>query len=464
MREDGWFVVPLYHFTSQQKTADLQFEFEKRAWDMRLVVAGIEFQPFEEKVEFQEYQDIVEIASHPLFYTSLDELKQILSKGVHLNGYKTWFSINDKEEHCHMISMEDCLIPNEDFPSRYKFPAGLYQTNNKGFKTHVKTQLLSPSITYTVNLFFYGESDIQVYIDLKYRLRGEPTTSTVYLAKRRDDGPFYMAELYQFTSDGRIVDLEIIFENSGTIIDGVEGILFQPLEKNGKKNKRLCIEELTNQCQDTLCEPSHPSIDNAPHQGRKLVLLSIDAHSFNGVCWTYNCYDTKAPHSVYWNRSLGFSDTVNKSGGLHTSDRGGMPYRVMIIKPQNVQQAYGGAIFCHLPSEGLPKGTSHQFNMKIIRLELCLMNLAWKSSLNFTKDLAKMIMLGPSVSSYLLAEIDKKNLNPLKQMRAIEQGCWFRRKTDSETSPKKESMKKAFQDMLHGLGEVNLTHTDYNSS
>lgn len=48
MREDGWFIVPLYHFTSQHKTADLQFQFKERAND--LLVAGIEFQPSEEKV------------------------------------------------------------------------------------------------------------------------------------------------------------------------------------------------------------------------------------------------------------------------------------------------------------------------------------------------------------------------------------------------------------------------------
>ncbi|GJX47548.1 hypothetical protein Tco_0272738 [Tanacetum coccineum] len=51
---------------------------------------------------------------------------------------------------------------------------------------------------------------------------------------------------------------------------------------------------------------------NAALASLKLVLLSIDAHSFNGVCWTYNCYDTKAPHSVYWNRSLGFRRIGNK--------------------------------------------------------------------------------------------------------------------------------------------------------
>ncbi|GKG57398.1 hypothetical protein Tco_0584824, partial [Tanacetum coccineum] len=44
-----------------------------------------------------------------------------------------------------MISMEDCLIPNEDFTPRYKsdcfsrFPAGFYDTEQKGFRTHVKT-------------------------------------------------------------------------------------------------------------------------------------------------------------------------------------------------------------------------------------------------------------------------------------------------------------------------------------
>ncbi|GJZ34357.1 hypothetical protein Tco_0580174, partial [Tanacetum coccineum] len=35
---------------------------------------------------------------------------------------------------------------------------------------------------------------------------------------------------------------------------------------------------------------------------------------------------------------------------------------------------------------------------------------------------------------------------------------------DSETLPKKKFMKKAFQDMLHDLGEVNPTHAYYNGS
>lgn len=53
----------------------------------------------------------------------------------------------------------------------------------------------------------------------------------MYLANRIKEDELYMAELYQFTSDGSTVDLEIVFENCGTNSRGVEGILFQPLEK-----------------------------------------------------------------------------------------------------------------------------------------------------------------------------------------------------------------------------------------
>ncbi|PWA35874.1 Concanavalin A-like lectin/glucanase, subgroup [Artemisia annua] len=239
MREDGWFIAPLYHFTTQHTTADLQFHFEYRQFT--LVVAGIEFQPSEEKVElpvFEEYQHIVDGVSQSLFYTSLQELKQILSKGIHLKDYKTWFSLNEKGQHCHMISMEDCLIPSEDSTPQYvsnrysRFPAGLYQTNYEEFTTHVKTQFLSPSIIYTVNLVCdFSVYHEQGYGKLKYKLRGETTTSTVNLANlRKVDDWLCRVELFQFTSDGSIVELEITFDYHGFNLE-VEGILFQPLEK-----------------------------------------------------------------------------------------------------------------------------------------------------------------------------------------------------------------------------------------
>ncbi|GJT89511.1 kinase-like domain, phloem protein 2-like protein [Tanacetum coccineum] len=93
-REDGWFVVPLYQFTSDHKTADFEIHFEGFRYDCKLQVAGFEFHPLEEKVELhdeglEEYQDIVKVASQSLFYKSLEELKVLLTKGFHINNHKT---------------------------------------------------------------------------------------------------------------------------------------------------------------------------------------------------------------------------------------------------------------------------------------------------------------------------------------------------------------------------------------
>nr|GEY67970.1 hypothetical protein [Tanacetum cinerariifolium] len=176
-----------------------------------------------------------------------------------------------------MISIEDCLIPNQDFPSRYeshswsRFPAGLFQTNKKGFKTHVKTQLLSPSITYTINLVFWAIlSTRPAYVDLKYRLKGETTTSTVYLANVGDD-EFHMAELYQFTSDGSIVDLEIDFDDHGINLR-VEGILFQPLEiivYSGQRRR--------NSTQFSKEGSSSTMVNSVDKNGKKCLTLSARA-------------------------------------------------------------------------------------------------------------------------------------------------------------------------------------------
>lgn len=52
-REDGWYVVPFYQFTSDHKTADFEFEFGRIRNDCVLQVAGFEFQPLEEKVSIK---------------------------------------------------------------------------------------------------------------------------------------------------------------------------------------------------------------------------------------------------------------------------------------------------------------------------------------------------------------------------------------------------------------------------
>lgn len=70
------------------------------------------------------------------------------------------------------------------------------------------------------------------YLGLKYKLEDGFESSVKYFADEREDG-WVMLELYQFTSEGRSIDLKIQFEGCryyypSTIIEGIE---FRPLEK-----------------------------------------------------------------------------------------------------------------------------------------------------------------------------------------------------------------------------------------
>ncbi|KAM0005767.1 putative phloem protein [Helianthus debilis subsp. tardiflorus] len=119
---------------------------------------------------------------------------------------------------------------------------GSYHYKNGSVKTHVKTQFLTPMITYVVNLVFKftlsKATKSHEHISIKYKLQGETKTSTSYLACERDeDDGWWMCELYQFASDHRVVVLEILFDSfngSYTYIE-VEGIEFRPLEKEDEK-------------------------------------------------------------------------------------------------------------------------------------------------------------------------------------------------------------------------------------
>ncbi|PWA85445.1 protein kinase-like domain, Phloem protein 2-like protein [Artemisia annua] len=235
-REDGWFVVPLFQFTSDHKTTDFDIYFERCRYGSNLRVAGFEFRPLEEKVELhdqglEEYQDIVKVASQTLFYKSLEELKELLSIGFHINNHKTWVSLNENGEHLEMLSIANCLISREGGYNLY-YTDVYSRTNKKGFNVHIRTQFLTPSIRYTVNLVFCkdGLFKEQKYVGLKYKLEGETKTSIAYLATTTKDNCSFIAELYQFTSSGRTFDLEIVFEDHKDDLE-VEGILFQPLEK-----------------------------------------------------------------------------------------------------------------------------------------------------------------------------------------------------------------------------------------
>uniref|UniRef100_A0A251SBJ9 Putative serine-threonine/tyrosine-protein kinase catalytic domain-containing protein n=1 Tax=Helianthus annuus TaxID=4232 RepID=A0A251SBJ9_HELAN len=189
----------------------------------------------------------------PLNYRSEVELKKFRSKGVLLNGGKTWFSLNKKGEHCEMITIAECLgsdVKSNNFSTEYnsRFAMGNYRFESYWrFKADVKTQFLSPGITYAVYLvfkFYRGGKRRCETISLKYRLQGERESSVSYLAYEREDDGWWACELYHFTCDHRIVDLQIMFEGFDNLSDIlVQGIEFQPLENAENTNEKQPISD-----------------------------------------------------------------------------------------------------------------------------------------------------------------------------------------------------------------------------
>nr|GEV25161.1 putative ribonuclease H-like domain-containing protein [Tanacetum cinerariifolium] len=83
-----------------------------------------------------------------------------------------------------------------------------------------------------------------MFVSLRYKLKGKTETYVVYLANKTKHKRPFTSKLYQFTSNGRTFDLNIVFEDHKDDLE-VEGILFQPLEKayavdkDGKKSLML---------------------------------------------------------------------------------------------------------------------------------------------------------------------------------------------------------------------------------
>ncbi|KAJ0954723.1 putative protein kinase RLK-Pelle-CrRLK1L-1 family [Helianthus annuus] len=182
----------------------------------------------------KDYKEMLMTAPAPLNYRSESELKMLLLKGVLLNGGKTFFSLNMSGHHCEMISIAECLSETQHYIScsecNSRFAKGCYEPLGKKFKTSVRTQFLSPSITYTVNLVFKNKKAKERYVGLEYKLEGQKHKSYSFVSDEREDG-WLTAELYQFTSDQRNVDLEILFYTKWCPTILVEGIEFCPMEK-----------------------------------------------------------------------------------------------------------------------------------------------------------------------------------------------------------------------------------------
>ncbi|KAJ0944856.1 putative protein kinase RLK-Pelle-CrRLK1L-1 family [Helianthus annuus] len=199
---------------------------------------ALEYQELYEGVKLTEdFKRMLSTASGNLNYGSESELKMLLLKGILTNNGNTWLSCNKNGDRCEMISIAACLTSTSR-ESHYinlpiytkRFTAGCYEPRGAEFKTHVKTQFLSPKITYTVNLVFKRMNSEEQYIGLEYKLEGEKEKSYSFVSDKREGG-WLTAELYQLSTDQGAVDLKIVFYTKHCDNLLIEGIEFQPLEK-----------------------------------------------------------------------------------------------------------------------------------------------------------------------------------------------------------------------------------------
>ncbi|KAL7602472.1 hypothetical protein Lser_V15G22814 [Lactuca serriola] len=193
------------------------------------------YEEVRKSARFKKTKEMCKTAVPSLANRSDEELKILLAEGIFLNHGKTWFCLNKNGEHCEMISAQECFYPIilkppvTGFYAKEKTRFEKYMNTKicSDFKIRVRTQYLSPQVTYAINLVFCLYDSDSTNSRLSYILAGETEPSSLYLADTRRDG-WLTAELYQFTSDNRNVDLEITFKCWNELL--VEGIEFQPVE------------------------------------------------------------------------------------------------------------------------------------------------------------------------------------------------------------------------------------------
>nr|XP_043627142.1 uncharacterized protein LOC122598584 [Erigeron canadensis] len=239
---------PQMHPTTLKLFSDVAFQCLNDSREGRPTMS-IVVESLEKTLEFQElydlkvpeaYKVILHAAVPPLRFTSIDDLNHLFSNGVILNAENTWFSRNDKGAHYILKFIHERLIQEAGQRhrnvSRYirssSFPLGSYPSSDCRFKACVKTQFLSPLMTYRVSLVFQFEATDDYMakgcILLKYKLAGDKYSQLSHAAYDEENG-WWKVELYHFINEGTTVDLEIIFDGSrGSVI--VEGIEFLPLE------------------------------------------------------------------------------------------------------------------------------------------------------------------------------------------------------------------------------------------
>ncbi|KAD6453740.1 hypothetical protein E3N88_08446 [Mikania micrantha] len=187
-----------------------------------------------------------------------------------------------------------------------------------------------------VNLVFsFGLSSSKCEpIILGYRLQGESKTSVSYLAYEIEDR-MWACELFQFTSDSQIVDLEILFEGFNEYYEYiyVQGIEFRPMEKVENEDVNQTISDTDsdeNGIQGQVMSKP-PILKVYSRRGKKVVNSTLSRYryaAYGGIPTVVSqsnqssgvCGDVKSTHTT----SRSFSSSNFSSKGESGVKYGGM--------------------------------------------------------------------------------------------------------------------------------------------
>ncbi|KAM0068517.1 putative protein kinase RLK-Pelle-CrRLK1L-1 family [Helianthus debilis subsp. tardiflorus] len=178
MREDGWLVIPLYQFTSNQKTHNFNitiFPLLLNWHSTQCSVEGIEFRPVEdethedpehkntkdmqltsnsriswEKKMPADYTDLIKWSTYSIQWTTKNELYSILRKGFLIdNGEKKRFMIPATE-----FLQKEKWIWKSLPESRFEQVAESHDMDEFRVAFEIKSKLLSPQTTYSCHLIY----------------------------------------------------------------------------------------------------------------------------------------------------------------------------------------------------------------------------------------------------------------------------------------------------------------------
>ncbi|XP_071740774.1 probable serine/threonine-protein kinase PBL28 [Rutidosis leptorrhynchoides] len=195
---------------------------------------------FEFPLRFKEvkgYEDILNFATPPLTYSSLEELKACL-EGFFVNGGTTWITMKDidDENPIKLVSSKECVYDeynfinyNDRYSDEYnsRFKSGTYNTHGGTFSVVISTQFLSTYITYTVNLVFkcpqiLKENLKQQYISIIYEMNGGgKQISIVHIGEKRED-EWLVARLDDFTIYDQSCTVDFERHEYSLQIEGIE--------------------------------------------------------------------------------------------------------------------------------------------------------------------------------------------------------------------------------------------------